>query len=60
MPKTLREERAFVRISGPLRHELEAAAAEEARPFAAMIRRILVEWAVSRRRLPAARQETAA
>jgi hypothetical protein len=47
MPKTKvkRERQLVLRVSEPLRLEIEAAAEHEARPLAGMIRKILVDWA---------------
>lgn len=48
MPRTICEEQVAIRMSGLLRAELEAAAAEDGRPLAAQIRKVLVEWAAER------------
>jgi hypothetical protein len=43
--KTSRGEQIMVRISTPLRQELELAAERDGRPVSALARRILVDWA---------------
>ena len=45
MARTTRhEKRVTVRLAAPLLDELEVAAEEDARPTAAMIRKILLDW----------------
>jgi hypothetical protein len=46
--KTIRDEQIMIRLSSPLRRELELAAEQDARPVSALARRILVDWAQQR------------
>lgn len=46
MPKTVRDEQIVVRISGPLRSELEAAAEQDSRPLGSLIRKVLIDHAI--------------
>jgi hypothetical protein len=46
--KTLRDEQMVIRLSTPLRRELELAAEQDGRPVAALARRVLVDWAAQR------------
>jgi hypothetical protein len=43
--KTLLDEQIMIRIPGPLRQVIELEAQRDGRPFSALARRILVEWA---------------
>jgi hypothetical protein len=42
---TIRDEQIMIRLSTPLRRELELAAEQDGRPVSALARRILVNWA---------------
>lgn len=46
--RTLRDERVQIRMSSVLRSVLEAEAARDGRPLAALIRKVLVEHAAAR------------
>jgi hypothetical protein len=48
MPKEPLEEQVVVRISSPLRAELEMAAIEDRRPLAALVRNVLSDYAAQR------------
>jgi predicted DNA binding CopG/RHH family protein len=43
MRATKREERVTVRLAGPLLYELSTEAAQDGRPLASLVRRILVD-----------------
>jgi predicted HicB family RNase H-like nuclease len=48
MPKTKRSERLAIRVAGPLRGELELAAAAEGRSVSDYVRRLLIEHIIER------------
>jgi hypothetical protein len=48
MPKEPLEKQIVVRISSPLRAELEVAAIEDRRPLAMLVRNVLADYAAQR------------
>ena len=48
MPKEPLEQQVVVRMSSPLRAELEVAAIEDRRPLAALVRNVLADYAAQR------------
>ncbi len=48
MSKTVRGEQIVIRISGPLRAELEQLADQDRRPLASLVRKVLVDFATQR------------
>jgi hypothetical protein len=42
------DKQLVVRVSGPLRTELEAAAQQDCRPLSSMVRRVLIGWLAQR------------
>ena len=48
MSKTVRGEQIVIRISGPLRAELEQLADLDRRPLASLVRKVLVDFATQR------------
>ena len=48
LSKTVRAEQIVIRISGPLRAELEQLADLDRRPLASLVRKVLVDFATQR------------
>jgi len=54
MAKTLQGKRLVVRVTAPLRRELEAAALRDSRPLSSLVRKVLAEFVVASQRPAAA------